>query len=155
MDTKEKIYSIILNTNKTLVFTSETMARNTLSDFISTHPGRAVFKDRFISWDRFLLSLCDTKNKREVTDTERMAFVSSFIKKHGFSYLSYFVDPRYSDSIPSYIRYISKILPFFPVVDEGNTEYLFEEMAEDIKKIRPEYEAYLLERGLYDENYLE
>ena len=155
MDIQNEIFSIILNSEKTLVFTSETMARNTMASFLSRNPHRAVFKDRFISFDSFLLTLCDISAKRKVTDTERMAFVSSFIKKHGVSYLSYFVDPRYSDSIPSYIRYISKILPFFPVVDEGNAEYLFEEMAEDIKKIRPEYEAYLLERGLYEENYLE
>ena len=155
MDTKEEIYSIILNTDKTLVFTSETMARNTLSDFISTHPGRAVFKDRFISWDRFLLTLCDIKNKREVTDTERMAFVSLFIKKHGLGYLSYFVDSKYSESIPSFTRYISRILPYFPNKENSNLSFIDKRMKEDIEKIRPEYEEYLEERNLYEERYLD
>lgn len=155
MDTKEEIYSIILNTDKTLVFTSETMARNTLSDFISTHPGRAVFKDRFISWDRFLLTLCDIKNKREVTDTERMAFVSLFIKKHGLGYLSYFVDSKYSESIPSFTRYISRILPYFPNKEISNLSFIDKRMKEDIEKIRPEYEEYLEERNLYEERYLD
>ena len=155
MDTKEKIYSIILNTNKTLVFTSETMARNTLSDFISTHPGRAVFKDRFISWDRFLLSLCDTKNKREVTDTERMAFVSLFVKKHGTEYLSYFMDSKYSESIPAFSRYLSRILPFFPSKDDSKPLFIDKSMKNDIEKIRPEYEEYLNERNLYEERYLD
>ena len=155
MDTKEKIYSIILNTNKTLVFTSETMARNTLSDFISTHPGRAVFKDRFISWDRFLLSLCDTKNKREVTDTERMAFVSLFIRKHGTEYLSYFMDSKYSESIPAFSRYLSRILPFFPSKDDSMPLFIDKSMKNDIEKIRPEYEEYLNERNLYEERYLD
>ena len=155
MDTKEEIYSIILNTDKTLVFTSETMARNTLSDFISAHPGRAVFKDRFISWDRFLLTLCDIKNKREVTDTERMAFVSLFIKKHGLGYLSYFVDSKYSESIPSFTRYISRILPYFPNKEISNLSFIDKRMKEDIEKIRPEYEEYLEERNLYEERYLD
>ena len=154
MDTKEEIYSIILNTDKTLVFTSETMARNTLSDFISAHPGRAVFKDRFISWDRFLLSLCDIKNKREVTDTERIAFVSLFIKKHGLDYLSYFVDNKYVESIPSFTRYISHILPYLPNKDSMPL-FIDKSMKEDIEKIRPEYEKYLEERNLYEERYLE
>ena len=135
MDTKEEIDSIILNTDKTLVFTSETMARNTLSDFISTHPGRAVFKDRFISWDRFLLTLCDIKNKREVTDTERIAFVSLFIKKHGLDYLSYFVDSKYSESIPSFTRYISRILPYLPNKDSMPL-FIDKSMKEDIEKIK-------------------
>ena len=155
MDTKEEIYSIILNTDKTLVFTSETMARNTLSDFISTHPGRAAFKDRFISWDRFLLTLCDIKNKREVTDTERMAFVSLFIKKHGLGYLSYFVDSKYSESIPSFTRYISRTLPYFPNKENSNLSFIDKRMKEDIEKIRPEYEEYLEERNLYEERYLD
>ena len=155
MDTKNEIYSIILNTDKTLVFTSETILRNTILDFISTHPDKAVFKDRFISWDRFLLTLSDVKNKREITDTERMAFVSLFIKKHGTSYLSYFLNSQYSESLPSFIRYISRILPFFPNPNDGKSSFLDKNMMEDIKKIRGEYEEYLKERNLYEERYLE
>lgn len=153
MDIHKEITSIILSTDKTLVFTSETMARNTLNTFLSNNPGKAVFKDRFMSWDRFLLTLSDIKNKREVTETERVAFVSSFIKKHGVSYLSYFVDPRYSESIPAFTRYISHILPFFPSPEESPS-FFDKKMMEDIGKIRPEYEEYLEKRNLYEERYL-
>ena len=153
MDIQKEITSIILSTSKTLVFTSETMARNTLNTFLSNNPGKAVFKDRFMSWDRFLLTLSDIKNKREVTETERVAFVSSFIKKHGVSYLSYFVDPRYSESIPAFTRYISHILPFFPSLEESPS-FFDKKMMEDIGKIRPEYEEYLEKRNLYEERYL-
>ena len=57
MDTFEKIFDIILNTEKTLVFTSETMARNTLSVFLKGNKGKAVFTERCQSWDTFFLSL--------------------------------------------------------------------------------------------------
>ena len=102
MDTFEKIFDIILNTEKTLVFTSETMARNTLSVFLKRNKGKAVFTERFQSWDTFLLSLSDTRGKRAVTETERRVFVSSFLRKEGEGKLSHFSSNGYSESLPAF-----------------------------------------------------
>lgn len=155
MDIKAEIYSIIENTDKTLVFTSETIARNTLLSYIKDNKGKAVFKDRFISFDHFALSLADTKGLRRVSETERRAFVSSFLKSHGLGYLSYFANSKYKESFASFTRYISRILPYFPDTEKENLSFLDRQMVSDIEKIRPEYQEYLKERGLYEENYLE
>ena len=61
MDEVKRILDYLDNTEKKLVFTSETAARNALSVFIDRRPGKAVFKDRALSWDRFYLTLLDTK----------------------------------------------------------------------------------------------
>ena len=43
MNVIDSIFSYFLNTEKKLVFTSETIARNYLMNFVSTNPNKAIF----------------------------------------------------------------------------------------------------------------
>lgn len=154
MDEVEKIYNAFKKTDKTLVFTSETVARAALLGFIEKYPGKAVFKDRAISWDRFLLSLLDTKDKKSVTKTERKLFSYSFLKKGGFETLQWFVSPDYRESILSYASYIASLLPFFPSPDAPIRSHMESAMLGDMDAIRRCYIQYLDKNGLYEKNYL-
>ena len=154
MDTFEKIFDIILNTEKTLVFTSETMARNTLSVFLKGNKGKAVFTERFQSWDTFLLSLSDTRGKRAVTETERRVFVSSFLRKEGEGKLSHFASNDYSESLPAFTKYISSLLPYFPSSSDPERSNIPPSILQEMDLIRGGYEEYLSSHSLYEKNYL-
>ena len=155
MDTKERINALVSESQKTLVFTSETAARNAMLTYIADNPGKAVFSDRFQSWDKFSLSLADTKGRRAVTETERRIFVRSFLKNGGMERLSHFSSPLYGESLPSFVRYISRLLPFFPKKGDEIRASVKESILSDIDMIRPKYEEYLEKNGLYEERYLE
>ena len=154
MNVIDSIFSYFLNTEKKLVFTSETIARNYLMNFVSTNPNKAIFKDRALSWDSFLLSLLDTKEKKAVTKTERKTFSYSFLKNGGLEKLEYFSSPLYKESIMSYANSISAYLPFFPSNDDEIRKHMNQSMLNDIDKLRSEYEKYLIENKLFEKNYL-
>ena len=154
MDVINQIFSYFLETDKTLVFTSETICRNYLFSFVKRHPNKAIFKDRSLSWDNFLLSLLDTKDKRQIKKTERRMFVYSFLSKGGIDRLKYFSSPKYRESIMSYSKSISSFLPFFPSPSDKKREIIPQSMLSDIDILRAEYEKYLEENKLYEKNYL-
>ena len=154
MNVIDSVFSYFLNTEKKLVFTSETIARNYLMNFVSTNPNNAIFKDRALSWDSFLLSLLDTKEKKAVTKTERKTFSYSFLKNGGLEKLEYFSSPLYKESIMSYANSISAYLPFFPSNDDEIRKHMNQSMLNDIDKLRSEYEKYLIENKLFEKNYL-
>ena len=154
MDEVKRISDYLENTEKTLVFTSETAARNAVSAYISSHPGKAVFRDRALSWDRFYLSLLDTAGKRNVTKTERKLFAYSFLKGGGLGSLSYFASPEYPESLLAYSSSIASLLPHFPSSDDPIREHMSREMLSDINILRSSYEEFLETRGLYEKNYL-
>lgn len=154
MDEVKRILDYLENTEKTLVFTSETAARNALSAFIDRRPGKAVFKDRALSWDRFYLSLLDTKGKRSVTKTERKVFAYSFLKNGGLGCLRAFASCEYPESLLAYSSSIASLLPYFPSPDDGVREHISSDMLHDIDILRTSYSAFLEEKGLYEKNYL-
>ncbi len=155
MDEVKRILDYLENTEKTLVFTSETAARNALSVFIDRRPGRAVFKDRALSWDRFYLSLLDTKGRRSVTKTERKVFAYSFLRNGGLERLLSFASPDYPESLLAYSSSIASLLPYFPSSGDAVREHISSDMLHDIDILRTSYSAFLDERGLYEKNYLE
>ncbi|MGN1163317.1 MAG: PD-(D/E)XK nuclease family protein [Candidatus Ornithospirochaeta sp.] len=155
MDAIEKINAVIRGSGKTLVFTSETAARNAMLSYIKENPGKAVFSDRFQSWDKFSLALSDTEGKRAVTETERRIFTRSFLKNGGMDRLRHFSSPIYSESLPSFVRYIARLLPFFPKEGDEKRASISPDILFDIDLIRPRYVQYLEENGLYEENYLD
>ena len=122
--------------------------------FIEKYPGKAVFPDRAISWDRFLLSLKDTSSKREITKTERRVFAYSFLKSGGLEKIQAFASPQYRESALSYSSYIASLLPFFPSEDDSITPSIPQKMLNDIKIIRKAYCEYLESRNLYERNYI-
>ncbi len=154
MDEVKRIRDYLENTEKTLVFTSETAARNAISAYIESNPGKAVFRDRALSWDRFYLSLLDTGGKRNVTKTERKLFAYSFLKNGGLGSLRYFASSAYPESTLAYSSSIASLLPYFPSSDDPIREHMPGEMLSDIDILRPSYEEFLSERGLYEKNYL-
>lgn len=155
MDEVKRILDYLDNTEKKLVFTSETAARNALSVFIDRRPGKAVFKDRALSWDRFYLTLLDTKGKRNVTRTERKVFSYSFLKNGGLERLLTFSSPDYPEALLSYSSSIASLLPYFPSQCDSVRRHISSEMLHDIDILRTFYTAFLEERGLYEKNYLE
>lgn len=155
MNVIDSVFSYFLNTEKKLVFTSETIAKNYLMNFVSNNPNKAIFKDRALSWDSFLLSLLDTKGKKAVTKTERKTFSYSFLKNGGLEKLGYFASPLYKESIMSYANSISAYLPFFPSNKDEIRKHMNQSMLNDIDKLRSEYEKYLLENKLFEKNYLD
>lgn len=154
MDEVEKIYKALLSSDKTLVFTSETVARAALNGFIEHYPNKAVFKDRAISWDKFLLSILNTSNLRNVTKTERKIFAYSFLKKGGFYTLKHFVSQDHRESILNYAEYIASLLPYFPSPDDNVREKIDKDILFDMDTLRQSYTTFLDEKGLYERNYL-
>ncbi len=154
MDEVQKIYHYLNTTDKTLVFTSETTARNAILSFIEKYPGKAVFSDRAISWDRFLLSLKDTYSKREITKTERKVFAYSFLKSGGLEKMETFASPEYKESALSYSSYIASLLPSFPSEDEPIIQSIPKRMLNDIRIIRKAYCEYLESHNLFERNYI-
>lgn len=154
MDEVQKIYHYLNTTDKILVFTSETTARNAILSFIEKYPGKAVFPDRAISWDRFLLSLKDTFQKREITKTERKVFAYSFLKSGGLDKMEAFASPKYKESTLSYSSYIASLLPLFPSEDDSIITSIPKKMLNDIKIIRKAYCEYLESHNLFERNYI-
>lgn len=154
MDEVKRILDYLENTEKTLVFTSETAARNALSAFIIRNDGKAVFKDRTMSWDSFYLSLLDTNGKRSVTKTERKIFAYTFLKNGGLTSLSTFASGEYPESILAYSSSIASLLPYFPSPDDSIREHISRDMLRDIELLRTAYSSFLDKKGLYEKNYL-
>lgn len=144
---KNKIYKLFLG-NKTLVFTSEVVARNVINSFLIDNKNTVVFKDRCISFDNFYLSLLNTGNKKQIRKEERMTFSYSFLASH-IDKLSYFASPEHKESLISYASSLSTLLPFF-----SNTENIEKKALDDIKIIKPFYDEYLEKNNLYEKNYL-
>ncbi len=154
MNEVEKIFSCLSRNDKTLVFTSETASRSAITSFIERNPEVAVFRDRAISWDRFLLSLLDTEGKREITKTERKVFAYSFLKKNGLGSLLHFACANYPESTLSYTSSIAAMLPFFPSPDDEVCSEIPYNMLHDITLIRESYMRHLSANSLYERNYL-
>ncbi len=154
MDEVLKIYNYLNASDKTLVFTSETTARNALLSFIEKYPGKAVFSDRTLSWDKFLLSLKDTKGRREITKTERKVFAYTYLNNGGLEEMEVFASPLYRESTLSYSSYIASLLPYFPSPDDSIIQSIPQKMLSDIKKIRRAYQDYLLSHNLFEKNYI-
>ena len=154
MNEVDKIYSALSDTEKILVFTSQTAAQNALSSYIEAHPGKAVFRDRALSWDSFYLSLLDTKGKRSVTKTERKVFAYSFLKDGGLGRLKYFASALYPESLLAYSSSIASLLPYFPSPEDPIREHMSPAMLHDTEILRTSYSEFLGKKGLYEKNYL-
>lgn len=144
---KNQIFKLLLG-NKTLVFTSEVVARNVLSSFLIANENTVVFKDRCISFDNFYLSLLNTGNKKQIRKEERMTFSYSFLSSN-IDRLSYFASPLHKESLISYASSLSSLLPFF-----SDTEGIEKKALDDIKIIKPIYDEYLEKNNLYEKNFL-
>ncbi len=144
---KNQIFKLLLG-NKTLVFTSEVVARNVLSSFLIANENTVVFKDRCISFDNFYLSLLNTGDKKQIRKEERMTFSYSFLSSN-IDRLSYFASPLHKESLISYASSLSSLLPFF-----SNTEGIEKKALDDIKIIKPIYDEYLEKNNLYEKNFL-
>lgn len=144
---KNQIFNLLLG-NKTLVFTSEVVARNVLSSFLIANENTVVFKDRCISFDNFYLSLLNTGDKKQIRKEERMTFSYSFLSSN-IDKLSYFASPEHKESLISYASSLSSLLPFF-----SNTENIEKKALDDIKIIKPFYDEYLEKNNLYEKNFL-
>ena len=154
MDEVKRIYSALSDTEKTLVFTSQTAAQNAISSYIEEHPGKAVFRDRCQSWDSFYLTLLDTKGKRSVTKTERKVFAYSFLKNGGLDRLSYFASSKYPESTLAYSSSIASLLPYFPSDEDPIKEHMSPAIEHDVKLLRTSYSDFLDNHALYEKNYL-
>ncbi len=154
MNEVDKIYSALSDTEKILVFTSQTAAQNALSSYIASHPGKAVFRDRALSWDSFYLSLLDTKGKRNVTKTGRKVFAYSFLKNGGLERLKYFASAEYPESLLAYSSSIASLLPYFPSPDDPIKKHMSSAMLQDAGILRTAYSEFLEKKGLYEKNYL-
>lgn len=144
---KNQIFKLLLG-NKTLVFTSEVVARNVLSSFLIANENTVVFKDRCISFDNFYLSLLNTGDKKQIRKEERMTFSYSFLSSN-IDRLSYFASPLHKESLISYASSLSSLLPFF-----SDTEGIEKKALDDIKIIKPIYDEYLEKNNLYEKNFL-
>ncbi len=155
MNAADKILNYLINTEKTLVFTSETAARNAVMLAVERCPGKAVFSDRAMSWDSFYLTLLDTGGKREVTRTERKIFSYSFLKNGGLERMKSLASPRYPESTLAYSSSIASLLPFLPSPDDTMRPLVSQDTLGDMDLLRSSYLNFLEERRLYEKNYLE
>lgn len=154
MDKVESIFNYLLTSDKTLVFSSETAARNAASSFIDKYPGKALFKDRTISWDTFLLSLLERGNRKNVRKTQRKAFAYSFLLNGGLERMEYFASPLYRESTLSYASSIQSLLPFLPPPGDEIRSFMSQKMLHDSDILRSAYSEYLDGNNLYEKNYL-
>ncbi len=154
MDEVNRIYRALSDTEKILVFTSQTAAQNALMSYLETHPGKAVFRDRTMSWDSFYLSLLDTGGRKSVTKTERKVFAYSFLRNGGLGRLKYFASAEYPESLLAYSSSIASLLPYFPSPEDPVREHMSPEMLHDAEILRTSYSEFLGRKGLYEKNYL-
>lgn len=154
MDAKKEIYSYFDMEDKILVFTSETVARAWLQSYVLDNPGKAVFKDRAISWDSFTNLLLNKENRALVTDTERRSFVSQWFNKGNYEKMKAFASPSHTESRRAFARNLAKMLPYFPDLEEKGRDYLSDDIFNDISLIRPSYIEFLDKHQLYEKKYL-
>ena len=154
MDKVETIFTYLLQSEKTLVFSSETASRNAAFAFLEKYPSHALLVDRTISWDTFLLSLLNTGKRKQVKKTQRKAFAYSFLTSGGLEKMQYFASSQYKESTLSFSSYIASILPFLPEGDDEVRLHMNEAMLHDIDILRSSYSMWLEENNLYEKNFL-
>lgn len=136
------------------VFPTEAVAKSHMRTWCKSNPGRAVFKDEFVSWDTFkrmCLPINESLRKAEYTDRrifcEKILSDPSFVRK-----LSFFYNRDYEVSHRRFCLSIAKNLVFFKAL-EGKT-LSSRAMENDAALLLHEYEKYLGENNLYEESYL-
>lgn len=146
-DLKSFIFDLLSDDSKTLIFTSEVVARSWLRRFAMESGNHTVFLDRAISWDRFKTQFVQPGNLRQVANLDRQLFANEFVSKHNEE-LTFFTS-KYKESMQPFAMAIAGYLPFFAYKDEKSSDAIH-----DIDLIVAAYKEYLSNNGLFEYNFM-
>ena len=149
MNLQNKIFKLI-EEQKLLVFPNQIAADSWADFYAVTNPGKAVFSDRLVSWDRFVESCTQVpQNAEKAENAHRLFFVSEYLKKEKLKTLC---PPDYPQSRANFEDEIASALSELPkTLEDGNPDYA---LKADITKLLDAYKQYLEKNGLYERSYL-
>lgn len=152
---RDKVFSLLDDCSKTLVFTSEIVAAKWLQEYVRARKGKAVFRSSAVSWDQFKLGLIDAGPRRRASKTDIIVFANGLLENESvFSKLKFFSNKNYPEAKRAFSKTIADYVSFFPYAcEKGVLETFPEEISNDIKRIESAYRTYLEENGLYDFTY--
>lgn len=151
MNTIDTINTYFANTNKTLVFSSATVAKSYILSYAKENRGKAIFYNRAITWNDLTDLLIDKNNRKKAEIGDRIIFVASFFNSEKWKDLKYFASTEYSESIASYETYITSILPYLP--RDTSPFNIPKEEKTDITLLREAYSEYLKENNLFEKEF--
>lgn len=136
------------------VFPTEAVAKSHMRTWCKSNPGRAVFKDEFVSWDTFKgMCLSVDPSLRKASFTDRRIFCEKILSDRSLvRRLRFFYNRDYEVSHRRFALSIARNLVFFKAL-EGKT-LSSKAMENDVALLLCEYEKYLSENNLYEESYL-
>ena len=149
MNLQNKIFKLI-EEQKLLVFPNQIAADSWADFYAVTNPGKAVFSDRLVSWDRFVESCTQVpQNAEKAENAHRLFFVSEYLKKEKLKTLC---PPDFPQSRANFEDEIASALSELPkTLEDGNPDYA---LKADITKLLDAYKQYLEKNGLYERSYL-
>jgi len=149
MRLQDKIFKLI-EEQKLLVFPNQISAESWADYYAVMNPGKAVFTDRLLSWDRFVDSCTQVhQNAEKAEAVHRLFFVSDYLKKEKLNTLC---PPGYPQSKANFEDEIASALPDLPKsLEDENLDYA---LRADITKLLAAYNQYLEDNHLYERNYL-
>ena len=149
MRLQDKIFKLV-EEQKLLVFPNQISAESWAERYALCNPGKAVFTDRLVSWDRFTDSCRNVPQNAEKAETvHRLLFVSDYLKKEKLNTLC---PENYPQSRANFEDEIASSLPDLPRTLE--TEGLDHELRADIARVLDAYRTYLEKNNLYERSYL-
>ena len=149
MRLQDRIFKLI-EEQKLLVFPNQISADSWADYYAVSNPGKAVFTDKLVSWDKFLDSCRQVpQNAEKAEPVHRLLFVYDYMKKEKLNALC---PDNYPQSKANFEDEIASSLPDLPRTLE--TENLDFALKADITKVLDAYRQYLKENNLYEKNYL-
>lgn len=149
MHLQNRIFKLI-DEQKLLVFPNQISADSWADFYAESNPGKAVFTDKLVSWDKFLDSCRQIPQNAEKAETvHRLFFVSDYLKKEKLNTLC---PDNFPQSKANFEDEIATSLPDLPRTLE--TENLDYALKADISRVLDAYRQYLKENNLYEKNYL-
>lgn len=144
---KEVIFEYLSDETKTLIFTSEVVARSWLRRYTIESSNKTVFLEHAISWDTFKASFVKPEKLKQVSKIERQIFANRFLKDN-FDQLTFF-SSKYRESFVPFASAIASYLPFFAYADAKSSDALH-----DISLITNAYKQFLEQNNLFEYNFL-
>lgn len=149
MRLQDKIFRLV-EEQKLLVFPNQISAESWADFYALSNPGKAVFSDRLVSWDRFTDSCRNVpRNADRAEMVHRLLFVSEYLRKEKLNTLC---PENYPQSRANFEDEIASSLPDLPRTLE--TDGLDYELKSDISRVLDAYRTFLDKNNLYERSYL-
>ncbi|MCQ2397714.1 MAG: PD-(D/E)XK nuclease family protein [Sphaerochaetaceae bacterium] len=137
-----------------LVFPTQVSAKSWVREYTGENPEKAVFTDRFLSWDSFKDSCTGYPSERKPASwAVRHLFAAVFFSTPLSARLKYFADSSYPQTRPSFEKRLASVLPdLFTSLQHGVFEMLPEDVKNDVILITGAYSEFLENNGFYEKS---